>query len=63
MFTCADCIEFPCKKMDERMESVEKVIARYAGKISKEEYDSFIAPYDARRILNEIRDRRVDRVD
>jgi Protein of unknown function (DUF3795) len=63
MNTCADCIDFPCEKMESRMKGVEEVIARFRAGLARGEYDEYIAPYDSRKTLNEIRDRRVDRID
>ncbi len=60
MNTCADCIDFPCEKMETRMKGVEEVIERFRGKITHEEFDSYMAPYDSRKILNELRDRRIE---
>ena len=63
MNTCADCFDYPCEKLEARMKGIDKAISMFKGKISSEEYDLFIAPYDFRKTLREIRDRRVDRVD
>ncbi|HUI31543.1 MAG TPA: DUF3795 domain-containing protein [Candidatus Acidoferrales bacterium] len=63
MNTCADCFDYPCEKLMERIRGVDEVISKFKGKISQEEYDTFIAPYDSRKTLDEIRDRRVDRID
>ncbi len=60
MNTCADCIDFPCEKMETRMKGVEEVMARFKGKIARGEYDGYIAPYDSRKTLNEMRDRRTE---
>jgi len=38
-------------------------MSRFKGKMPQEEYDTFIAPYDFRKNLTEVRDRRVDRID
>ena len=63
MKSCADCFDFPCEKLETRMKSVNEAIIRFKGKITREEYDTFVAPYDYRKTLGEIRDRRVDRID
>jgi Protein of unknown function (DUF3795) len=63
MNTCADCFDYPCTKLQKRMKSVDEAISRFKGKITEEEYDAFIAPYDFRKTLGEIRDRRTDRID
>jgi hypothetical protein len=63
MNTCADCFDYPCEKMETRMKDIEEVILRFKDRITHAEYDAYIAPYDSRKTLNEIRDRRVDRID
>lgn len=64
MNTCADCIDYPCEKIESRMRGVEEVIMKFRDNVTHGEYDAFLAPYDARRTLDEIRDRRVaDRID
>ncbi len=63
MNTCADCFDYPCEKMETRMQGIEDVIARFKDKITHTEYNTYLAPYDARKTLNELRDRRVDRID
>lgn len=60
MNTCADCFDFPCETLDSRMKEVEEVIKRFKGEITHAEFDSYIAPYDARKTLNELRDRRTE---
>ena len=60
MNTCADCIDYPCEKMETRMKGVEEVMARFKGKIAHSEYEEYIAPYDSRKTLNELRDRRTE---
>ena len=49
--------------MESRMKGIEEVIACFKGKITHDEFDAYIAPYDARKTLEEMRDRRVDRID
>ncbi len=63
MNTCADCFDFSCEKLESRLRFADEAIAKFRGKISEEEFHSFIAPYAGRKILQELRDRRVDRVD
>ncbi len=64
MNTCADCFDYPCEKIETRMKGIEEVIAKFRGKVTHSEYDDFLEPYDARKRLDEIRDRRVeDRID
>ncbi len=63
METCADCFGYPCDKLESRMSSVESAITQFKDKAPKKEFDTYVAPYDARGTLNELRDRRVDRID
>jgi hypothetical protein len=52
---CSECAEYPCEKLDKRMKGVDRIIKRFQGQISKQEFDCFIAPYDARTTLNRLR--------
>jgi hypothetical protein len=52
---CAACAEYPCTKLEKRMRGVEKVIKRFRNEVPKREFDRFIAPYDARTTLNQLR--------
>ena len=63
MNSCADCFDFPCEKLETRMKSVNDAIANFKDRVPQGEYDGFISPYDYRKTLGEIRDRRVDRID
>ena len=63
MNTCADCYDYPCEIIESRMNEVEEVMLRFVNRISHEEFEAYIAPYDARKTLSEIRDRRIDRID
>lgn len=63
MNTCADCFDYPCEMLEARMKGVDRAISRFRDKIPQEEFDVFIAPYDFRKTLDEIRDRRTDRID
>lgn len=63
MNTCADCFDYPCEKMESRMKGVEEVIGRFKDMITHEEFEAYVAPYDSRKNLDELRDRRVDRID
>lgn len=64
MNTCADCFDYPCERIESRMDGIEEIILRFRDKLTHAEFDAFLAPYDARRTLEEIRDRRVeDRID
>jgi len=63
MNTCADCFDFPYDQLQTRMKAVDQAIEKFGGKIPMSEYETFIEPYDYRKNLNEIRDRRTDRID
>lgn len=52
---CSQCVEYPCGWKEKRMKGVDRVIKRFQNKISKHEFDQFIAPYDARTTLNRLR--------
>jgi hypothetical protein len=52
---CAYCEDYPCEKLEVRISGVEEVMKRFFGTIPQEEYNSFIAPYDARKTLDGIR--------
>ncbi len=63
MKTCADCFDYPCAKIEARMNEIEDVMLRFVNKIPHEEFAAYIAPYDARKTLSDLRDRRIDRID
>ena len=52
---CAQCGDYPCKELEQRMVGVEKVIKRFRNNIPRREFDRFIAPYDARTTLNRLK--------
>jgi hypothetical protein len=49
--------------LEARMKGVDRAISRFRDRIPQEEFDVFIAPYDFRKTLDKIRDRRTDRID
>lgn len=59
---CAACADYPCAKIEELMRVCEQVKARFQGSISADEFDRFIAPYDARATLSHTRGRRATRL-
>jgi hypothetical protein len=56
--TCADCREYPCRKLESRMAACDRVVRRFRGKIPEQEFTRFIAPYDCRATLEGIGKRR-----
>ena len=52
---CAGCSEYPCDRLEARMRACDEVKQRFRGAVSPEEYECYIAPYDARTTLNDIR--------
>ncbi len=52
---CAVCGEYACKALEARMSSCDKVVQRFRGAIPADEFDRFIAPYDCRATLEDIR--------
>jgi len=63
MMSCADCFDYPCKELEARMKNIDETMEQFRGKIPLKDFDNFIAPYDSRTTLNEIRERRVERID
>lgn len=53
--TCAGCGEYPCDALESRMRSCDGVVERCRGKIPADEFDRFVAPYDCRATLDELR--------
>ncbi len=52
---CAFCADYPCEKLEGRMRACGGVAKRFRDAVPKEEFERFVAPYDARTTLNEIR--------
>ncbi len=52
---CSGCKDYICEKLEQRMRGYEEAAKRFQGKIAKEDFEKFIAPYDSRKTLNEIR--------
>ena len=55
--TCASCRECPCHKLEPRLAGFEEKAERALGEIPQEEYNAFFAPYDARKTLDEIKEK------
>lgn len=55
---CSLCGDYPCSALESLMTVCEDVKKRYSGRISMEEYSKFIAPYDPRIVLEELRNRK-----
>jgi len=49
--TCADCDEFICEKLKERIVSYTDVKSRVGGNILQDDYYCFIQPYENKRRL------------
>ncbi len=54
---CAGCDEYPCARLEKQMKGVERRIKQLKGRVPQEEFDQFLAPYDARTTLNRLRAR------
>ena len=52
---CAYCDEYICDKLLKRIVNPDEVMSRNNGKISSEEYERFIEPYDNKTSLDNIR--------
>jgi hypothetical protein len=52
---CAGCPDYACEKLETRMRACDEVRERFLGKVSREEFERFIMPYDSRTTLNGIR--------
>lgn len=55
MDTCAQCDRYPCATLEARLQSIDAVIVRFRGALAHDEYERFIAPYDARATLEALR--------
>ena len=53
--TCAECDEYPCHALQSRIESCDEVVIRCRGQIPADEFERFIAPYDCRTTLEDLR--------
>ncbi len=56
--TCADCADYPCDDVTQRMQSCDDVVLRCRGRIPVEDFTRFIAPYDCRATLEGLRKKR-----
>jgi len=54
---CAYCGEYVCKKLETRLIEYEDVAERFKQPIPREDYESFIRPYEGRRVLDRIREK------
>lgn len=52
---CAHCNSYPCFDLEDKIAACDIIKARYAGRISTDEYMKFIAPYDPRSVLEKER--------
>ena len=53
---CAYCEEYPCKLVKSKFIDFEKVAAKQVEKISEEDYENFIMPYENLHYLEKIRE-------
>ncbi len=53
--TCAECDEYACSMLEERMATCDAVVERLRGRIPDQEFNRCIAPYDCRAILDGLR--------
>ncbi len=53
--TCAECEEYPCATLDARMASCDRVVRRFGDTIPQHDFARFIAPYDCRATLEQLR--------
>jgi hypothetical protein len=52
--SCAFCNVYPCKLLNDHMNSIEKIEEQNKNKIPKEIYNEYFKPYCSRKILNKI---------
>jgi len=52
---CALCRDYICAKLKSRMDGYESARKRFQGEIPQDEFEKYIAPYDAQKTLGEIR--------
>jgi hypothetical protein len=53
--TCAQCPDFGCEKLAERLVAYETIVARMGTQIPEEDRGRFIAPYENKRRLDDLR--------
>jgi hypothetical protein len=53
--TCAQCDEYVCDLLESRMTGCDEVVRRFRGAIAERDFARFIAPYDRRANLEELR--------
>jgi len=52
---CAQCEQYGCEKLTERLVWLEEIVQRVGGEIPQEDYQGFIRPYENRRRLEALR--------
>ena len=55
---CGSCEEYPCKVLEPKIVDYQRVPERYGGPLPEEDYEIFVKPYEIRRTLEEIRQKR-----
>jgi hypothetical protein len=52
---CAACSEYPCRRLESRMEDCDGVCEKFRDRIPRAEFRKCIAPYDMRSTLESIK--------
>jgi hypothetical protein len=52
---CAHCDEYMCDELVKKMVNFDEIAARYGAPIPPEDYARFLKPYEAKKVLEEIR--------
>jgi len=55
---CGYCEQYPCEILEPKMIDYRKVKERYGGPLPKEDYEAFVMPYESKKVLNKIRQKR-----
>jgi hypothetical protein len=54
---CAVCERYPCSDLEKKFVERRKVEARFGGPMPEEDYRLFVMPYEARQVLDNVRQR------
>ena len=55
---CGYCKQYPCPILEPKMIEYDKVKERYGGPLPEEDYKVFVMPYESRKVLDEINQKR-----
>ena len=55
---CGYCEQYPCQILEPKMIDYEQVKERFGGSLPKEDYEAFVMPYESRKVLDEISQKR-----